>query len=96
MVIHNPRIPGELTNLWELIQAAYEEDRCRTHEHNAEDQVPTLVKEAFDEWVNHHPWVAPRRTDDDSKQPVARGVQRRAAVPTILGERPYGIATTAG
>ena len=32
MVIHIPRTRGQLTNLWELIQAAYDEDRQRAHE----------------------------------------------------------------
>jgi len=56
------RIEGDLTNLWELIQAAYEEDRCRTHEHTQRDQEPTDVKEGFHSPGSDGPFTPARRT----------------------------------
>lgn len=31
--LDRPRVKGHCTNLWELIQAAYEEDRLRLQDH---------------------------------------------------------------
>ena len=56
------RDQGSLTNLWELIQAAKDEDRQRTHDNSEAHQEPTHFKEGIYSDCGDGPFTPARRT----------------------------------